>query len=205
MKRLAGPICSILLLATVGCAGSLESALKGASENETSNVPSGLVVVYDDRAPLLGGDRIEIAADGAVRWWTDVPAPMDTGVSPEDAFDDVRTIPAAPERAPERVGTADPAAMHALLALLVEIAPWNQGPDDADDPRLERRRAFLSVTRGSERESTWQWADPTESGDDRVTSVRRWAETRVPRPPAPVVEDTSGDEATGPNPLLTNP
>src|SRR5262245_10329060 len=103
MTRAIESALSILLLATIGCAGSLESAVKDADEG--SSVPSGLVVVYDDRAPLLGGDRIEVAADGAVRWWTDVPSPMDTGVSPEDAFDDVRTMPAAPDRAPERTGT----------------------------------------------------------------------------------------------------
>lgn len=203
MARPLAPFLVVAVLAASGCAGSIESALESADESGT--VPSGLVVSYDDRAPLLGGDRLEIAADGTVRWWSDVPAPIDAGVSPEDAFDDVRRMPELPSRTPDREGRVDADGMRALLDLLIAIAPWDSSPDDADDSRLERRRAFLTLTRGGTRESSWQWADPTESGDERITAIRRWAEIHVPRPAPPVVEETSGDEATGPNPVLRNP
>lgn len=204
MTRSLQSLFAAFALVSVGCAGSIESALDDASDAHT--VPAGLAVVYDDRAPLLGGDRIEIAADGSVRWWTDVPSPIDAGSAPEEAFDDIRRMPDAPSREPERTGTVDAAAMNELVSLLVAIAPWRNAPDDPDDTRLERRRAFLTVSRGGANESSWQWADPTESGDERITAVRRWAEIRLPRviPPAPEPE-TSGDESTGPNPLLTNP
>lgn len=203
MQRFVATFLTSFALFSGGCAGSIESAVVDASE--ASTIPSGLVVTYDDRAPLLGGDRIEILADGSVRWWSDVPSPIDAGSAPEDAFDDVHRMPEAPSREPERTGTVDAAALRALLALLVSIEPWDSSPDDEDDSRLERRRAFLSITRGNERVGAWQWADPTETGDDRITSVRQWADQYVPRPAPVVVEETPEDENDGPNPLLTNP
>lgn len=200
MKRLA--LVSLLAWASA-CAGSIESAVEDAREHR--RYPAGLSVVYDDRAPLLGGDRIEVAADGQVRWWVEVPSPLAAGQAPEEVFDDGRTLPSAPSRAPDRSGVVDDEARARLAVLLDSIAPWDPPRDSDDDARLERRRAHLQVRLGSDSVATWQWADPTETGDERITSVRRWAETAV-HVTEPAVEPSSGGESASPsdepNPVL---
>lgn len=193
-----------MLAVASGCAGTIESAVNDAQEHR--RYPAGMSVVYDDRAPLLGGDRIEIAADGQVRWWVEAPSPLSATQAPEDAFDDRRTMAAAPDRAPDRVGVVDDEARVRLADLVATIAPWESPRDSEDDSRLERRRAFLETRIGSNVASSWQWADATEIGDERITSVRRWAETAVHVVQPEVAAETSGGEApeaqNGPNPVL---
>ncbi len=200
MKRLA--YLALTLLAT-GCAGTLQTAVESASAARRH--PTGMSVTYDDRAPMLGGDRIEVAPDGRVRWWRDVPAPLAVGAAPEDAFDDQRTLPGAPDRAPEVTGTADAAALARLTEILAAIAPWDRTHEDEDDGRLERRRAFVEVRLGTDVARAWQWADPTETGDERITAVLRWAEASVRRdpPPAPPPSEEEGPSVDeGPTPVL---
>lgn len=188
------------LVLSVGCAGSIESTVRSAREH--GRAAADLAVTYDDRAPLLGGDRIEIAPDGQVRWWTDLPTPLSAGQAPEDVFDDGLTLPTTPTRAPDRTGVVDEEARVRLASLIASIAPWDPPRDAEDDGRLERRRAHLAVRIGSNTDSTWQWADPTETGDERITSIRRWAESAV-RVTVPLLTNTPAQApATAPNPVL---
>lgn len=205
MKR---PLPLSLALAglVAACAGSLESAVHDA--REAHRYPTGMSIVYDDRTPLLGGDRIEIDPDGAVRRWQDVPAAIDAGDAPEDTFDDARQLPPTPERAPDITATASAESLSRLLAIVETIAPWGRRPVDVeDDGRLERRRALLRVQRNGDTAFAWQWADPTESGDARITAIRRWADLEIQRP---VPDTTTGlpedpDQVdAGPNPVLRN-
>lgn len=196
-------MCLSLALLVFGCAGSLESTVHDARVSH--RYPASLSVRYDDRTPLLGGDRIEVDPDGHVRWWQDVPTPISAGGAPEDTFDDVRRMPDSPARAPDIAGTVSAEALGRLLEIIDAIAPWARRPaDDNDDGRVERRRALIDVRNGASVASAWQWADPTESGDERITSVRRWAEVSVQRPPR-VVEPVEEPVEQGPNPVLSNP
>ena len=133
-------------LLVAGCAGSLESTVHDS--REAHRYPAGMTVVYDDRTPLLGGDRVEVAADGQVRWWQDPPLAITAAGAPEDTFDDAVRMPESPARAPDVTGAADAEALVRLLALIEEIAPWARRPADDDDvgaQQLERAADLESI------------------------------------------------------------
>lgn len=190
-------------LGSVGCASALESVVVDASE--VDQYPSGLRVVYDDRAPMLGGVRLEIEPDGVVRRWSDAPSAVVASGAPEELLDDVERLPPTPAREADSTGRADADAMAQLASILAAVEPWDRPADEEADVRIDRRRALLRIELSGDTAETWQWVEPSESGRDRVTSVRAWAESRVawPQPSAPVIEEEPEDE--GPPTVLRSP
>jgi hypothetical protein len=177
-----------LLLLQAACAGSLESALRDADGRGVA--PTDLRVLYDDHDALLGGDRIEISGDGHMRIWRFRPGFVSATDSPEQSLGDVE-IEVTPQVPPteERVLSAED--LSALVAILLEVEPWDQAAEQ-DETRLDRRRAVLRAELGGARDTCWEWISEIESDDSRIRRFLRWARTRGALPdveaPAPPEE-----------------
>ena len=177
---------SLASLLVTGCAGTLESTLRDASES--GRVPSDLWVVYDDETPLSGGDRIEVTGEGRLRWWRLRPSVFEASATPETSLYDTEVGPTPTEPAAIETQVTERALLE-LVRLLVEVEPWEQRAEEVvDEGRLDRRRAVLRASVRAGAESVWEWHDALDDPDGRIVNVRRWAERVIgsEAPPLPV-------------------
>lgn len=168
---------SLASLLVSGCAGTLETTLRDASES--GRTPADLWVVYDDETPLSGGDRIEVTGEGLLRWWRLRPSFFEASATPEASLYDTEVGPTPTE--PPAIETQVPErAMLELVRLVLEVEPWDQQAEEVvDEGRLDRRRAVLRASVRGGAESVWEWHDALDDPHGRIVNVRRWAERVV--------------------------
>jgi hypothetical protein len=163
----------LLLVGVLGCAHPVGKPLRDAVARGAP--PPGLVVVYDDRHPWWGGQRITLWGDGALEVLRDRPGPID----------------ARPQVRRGRVPTGE---VLSLVDRLVAIRAWEQEAGDplpaaarAQLPPLDKARVRLTVRVGDASSTAWEWANDVEARQ-RIVLVRHHLErlvlrARLHRPP----------------------
>lgn len=163
---------------SVGCGGSVASTLRDA--RSARQAPAGLVVVYDDRSAVWGGNQIAIAGDGALSLRRRRPG----GEGGDDG-------------PPDWAGAVGPEQVSSLVSLLVEVRAWEQHHDSSGNEPLDASRARLRISVEGGQSEIWEWSNDLET-NARLVRIKTYLERLVQtagraRTPVPQPEHGQGD------------
>lgn len=154
MRASVRPSLLLALVGAVGCAHPVEETLEQVKAADALPVP--LVLVYDERSAVLGGQRIELGRDGAMvrRLWRPGFAP---------ALDAPETLVGEPEG---EAGEADEVtrarlpveAVRELAAMLVALEAWEQEADEDALGRVDDSRSRLVLKVDGGESAIWEYS-----------------------------------------------
>ena len=176
---------SLLLVGVLvgGCSSTLGARLEDA--HERAEAPAELRLTYEDVSLAWGGQRVELAGDGALEVRRSRPDFVRPAGDPEGELGPE----AAPAESDLRRLRIPPRELARLIAVLVEIRAWEQAPSRGTEPVVDRGRARLRLRFGDASSEIWEWAEDLE-GNDRLIRVRAELERLIAAAaPAPAPGD----------------